>query len=685
MTRRSFRLGVAGSLMLAFLGSAPLGWAVGTRRFELHRGKDFQGGDLKGVAIDSAGRVHAGLNLGALPLSDAQSVWSALARPDGSLLLGTGNEGKLLEVRGGSVRVAAETKALVITSMVEGWKGDVLLGTMPKGEVLRWSGGKLSPLAKLEGVEHVWALAFDKSSQALFAATGPEGKLFRIEQSGKAQVYFDAEEQHLLSLAVGPQQSGSVVYAGASDKAKLYEVRAPGRANVLYDFGRTEVRSIAVSPKGDVYAIANDIKSGGFVPSRDDDSSDGPPSPPPKTTGKGVLYRFSSDGTPEELLEDTDEHYTSLTLGPNGQPYVGTGVNGRIYTVDDAHNDVLVADTEERQVGVLALGGNQQFASSSDPAVLHPVRGIGGTDAVWTSKPLDAGLRAHFGQLSWTASAPLELSTRSGNTQQPDDTWSPWSEPLTKPGMTQSPAARYVQIRARWSRDPRAALSDVTLPFVTDNLRAVLTSFEVDREKDDRVSTGGDDIGSSGGPVSDDADPVIKLKWKVDNPDSDELRYRLQYRLLGTNEWIDLLKPGRPLTKAQYEWDTADLPEGHYQVRVQASDELSNPPNRVKKHELASTTIVVDNTPPALTTLEANGRRVTGTAVDGVGPIARIEMSVAGSSEWYPFFPRDGIYDQQHEDFDVDVSSFAPQGRVVVAVRVYDQANNFVVRHVTLP
>jgi hypothetical protein len=684
MSRRTIRLGIAGSLTLALLSAAPLGWAVGTRRFELHRGKDFQGGDLKGVAIDSAGRVHAGLNLGALPLGDAQSVWCALPRPDGSLLLGSGNEGKLLEVRGGSVRVAAETKALVITSMVEGWKGDVLLGTLPKGEIMRWSGGKLSSLVKLEGVEHVWALAFDKASQALFAATGPEGKLFRIEQNGKAQVYFDAEEQHLMSLALASGQRGLVAYAGASDKAKLYEVRAPGRASVLYDFGRTEVRSIVVGPRGDVYAIANDIKSGGFVPSRDDDGSDSS-QPAPKTTGKGVLFRFSSDGTPEELLEDTDEHYTSLALGPNGQPYVGTGVNGRIYTVDDAHNDVLVADTEERQVGVLMFAGNQQFASSSDPAVLHPVRGIGGTDAVWTSKPLDAGLRAHFGLLSWTASAPLELSTRSGNTAQPDDTWSQWSEPLTKPAMTQSPAARYVQIRARWSRDPQAALSDVTLPFVTDNLRAVLTSLEVDREKDDRVTTGSDDIGSSGGPVSDDADPVIKLKWKVDNPDSDELRYRLQYRLLGTDKWIDILEPRRPLTKTNYEWDTADLPEGHYQVRVQASDELSNPPDRVKKHELSSTTIVVDNTPPALTSLEANGRRVTGTAVDGVGPIARIEMGVAGSGEWYPFYPRDGIYDQQHEDFDVDVSSFAPAGRVVIAVRVYDQANNFVVRHVVLP
>ena len=72
------------SLTLALLALAEPSHAVGTRRFELQRGKDFQGGDLKGVAIDSAGRVHAGLNLGAVPLGDAQSVWSALPRSCGS-------------------------------------------------------------------------------------------------------------------------------------------------------------------------------------------------------------------------------------------------------------------------------------------------------------------------------------------------------------------------------------------------------------------------------------------------------------------------------------------------------------------------------------------------------------------------------------------------------------------------
>jgi hypothetical protein len=254
MTRRTFRLGVAGSALLALLGSASLAGAVGTGRFELHRGKDFQGGDLKGVAIDSAGRVHAGLNLGALPLADAQSVWCALAalgrqpaarhrqrgqvargaRRLGARGCGDQGPGHHLDGRGLEGRRAARHHAQGRGVALVGWKA------VDSGQA--------------RGVEHVWALAFDKSSQALFAATGPEGKLFRIEQNGKAQVYFDAEEQHLISLAISTQRNGSVVYAGRERQAKLYEVRAPGRASVLYDFNRTEVRSIVVSPKGDVYA-----------------------------------------------------------------------------------------------------------------------------------------------------------------------------------------------------------------------------------------------------------------------------------------------------------------------------------------------------------------------------------------------------------------------------------------------
>src|SRR5512147_770607 len=90
--------------------------AVGTRRLVLEQGSDFKGGDLAGVAIDSSGRVRAGLELGHITIDQAPVIWSVLARDDRSLLIGTGQEGKLLEYRGDHVVAPHETGGLVVTS-----------------------------------------------------------------------------------------------------------------------------------------------------------------------------------------------------------------------------------------------------------------------------------------------------------------------------------------------------------------------------------------------------------------------------------------------------------------------------------------------------------------------------------------------------------------------------------------
>ncbi len=673
----AFRHRVAPAAALLLIASTAA--AVGTRRFVLDKEADFKGGDLKGVAIDSAGHVRAGFNLGALPIAQAPSIWSALPLKDGSLVLGTGNEGKLLKVQNGAVSVLAETKALAVTSLSEAWGGTLVLGTLPDGKVMKFERGKLSDLVTLKGAQHVWQVAFDPKSNSLYAATGPEGKLFRIGAGGEAQVFFDAEEQHLMSVAVAPD---GTVYTGASDKAKLYKVAGPGRATVLYDFARTEVRRIVVGPKGNVYAIANEIK-GGNIPSRPGRGSEtapaGPTSTPGKTKGKGTLYHFTPDGKPERLLDDDDEHYTALTLGDDGQPYVGTGVEGRVYTVDAARHSALVADVDERQIGALVLTASQKFVAASDPAVLHPVRGIGGADAIWTGKVLDAGLRASFGMLSWEANGAIEVSTRSGNTKEPDDSWSAWSKDKAAPGLVDSPPARFLQLRARL-KDKDSRLSELGVAFVTDNLRATVSEIEAKNRRDDAA----DGIKSSGGPVPKKAESKVSLTWKVDNPDKDELRYRLRYRIVGSNTWFDLTDRDEKLSKESYDWDTSNLPEGRYRVKVQASDEPSNPPDRVTRDEMESSVVLVDNTAPRVERLRAAGRRVQGTATDGVGPIQRIEVAIAGKDEWIPFFPTDGIFDEQQEDFDIDASGIAAAGPALLAVRVFDDAGNAVVVHVTL-
>ena len=111
--------------------------AVGTRRFVLDTLETLQGGDLKGVSVASDGTVRAGWTLGAVPVPDASSVWSALVLADGSLLLGTASEGRISRVAGGKVSVAVETGEMGVAALALGWDGQVVAGTCPGGKIFR--------------------------------------------------------------------------------------------------------------------------------------------------------------------------------------------------------------------------------------------------------------------------------------------------------------------------------------------------------------------------------------------------------------------------------------------------------------------------------------------------------------------------------------------------------------------
>ena len=663
---------------LASLGLASLAGAVGTRVFDLDTLDKLSGGDLKGVQVSSDGRVRAGLTLGNVPLPDATAVYAALPMPDGSVLVGTSFHGKVIRVAGDQATVWAETKQTAVTSLALGANGVVYAATIPDGKIFKLTPGKADLLTTLPETSHVWALAWDKTKSALFAATGNEAKVFRVTLDGQSSTYFATDEPNLVSLAVDDQ---GAVYAGSQGKGLLYKITGPGRATVLYDFPGEEVKGIALGTgrsAGTIYAVSNEYGELPDVPHRNPGAAHGPAGPnsaPRPKPGKGTLYKFDAQLRPEKLMHHDEFHYVALAVGDDGLPYVGTGAEGRVYSVDDAHVVTLVADTDERQIGALSLSGPHPFVVAGDPAVFHRVLGRGGPDAVWTSKVLDAGLRAKFGVLRWTATGALEFATRTGNTQTPDATWSPWSNGVAQPTAVTSPAARFVQVRARWGKDPAAALGEVVLPFVTENVRPVLLEVSAAPKVGLTKEPTKENLPASGGEVSK-HDATVKLSWKVDDPDNDPLHYRIAFRREGQTIWRSALNDGEWLTKTEYEWDTSALPEGKYRVKIAASDEEANAPGDVLTHELESAPFLIDNTPPVLQSLSMAGRILRARALDGAGPIVRIEVAVDGKPEWHPLAATDGVLDSADESVDTDVSSLVPPGSHIVTVRAFDAAGN---------
>lgn len=644
--------GMLGALLL--LPSAVV--AVSTQSFVIDTGDAFEEGTLEGTAAHASGKLTRAPSTTRIALDGAPVAYASAVGPDGAIYVGTGNRGAIHRVTKDGAKLFATTPAALVTSLV--WaEGTLYAGTLPGGQVFAITAdGKVRSFAKLEGSEHVWALAYGTKLRTLYAATGPEGKLFAIDRSGRAQVLHDDDAEHLLSLGLDGQER---LYVGTSDGARL--LRIDGRAvRVLYDFPGEELSAFDVGP--DFVAVA---------------SNDFPEPPPPVgenkdlgatarnkrlKPGKGSVFALGLDGRVEELARFNESHVSALEIDPQEDAVqVGLGHEGRVIRLSRAGERAAWADVDERQIAAIHLQARVPHLLSSDGAAVHLV-GEPARVGTFTSAALDATTVARFGELSMRARGDVRLATRSGNTEVPDATWSEWSAAASKPGPIKSPAARFLQIRAQLHGDAEVyALEAYYLPH---NLPARVRNVEIKPRKEDK------DKDKDKEPA---ASTTIPLKWEVENPDDDVLRYRLFARREGQRLWLPLQREHEQLEKPSYAWETRSIPDGHYRVRVVVSDEAVNPEPYVARTEAISAPLRVDNHAPELVELRFESGQLSGRAVDALGPISSLELSV-DSAPYRPILPIDDLLDTREERFRVALT--LPPGPHTLAVRAKDAADN---------
>jgi hypothetical protein len=244
--------------------------------------------------------------------------------------------------------------------------------------------------------------------------------------------------------------------------------------------------------------------------------------------------------------------------------------------------------------------------------------------------------------------------------------------PLQAQRTMQSPSARFLQLQVRLE-DPASTVYALEAFYLADNQAAVVTevAIELPKARSDRPGARAALSGSS-----------YKLRWKVDNPDGDSLRYRVYFAQEGEARYIPLLRESTVLTDAEYTWDTEAAPDGYYRVLVEASDELDNPEPLARRSRQVSEPFLVDNRPPEIPELRADKSGISGTARDALGPISKLEYNVDGL-EWHLARAVDDLLDAREEPFLIPMSQL-PQGQHLVAVRASDARHNTATRTITV-
>ena len=648
--------------------------AVTTEHFALDSTEAFFEGELEGTAVHSDGSVRLGAATRRTPLENVPIAYSVASRGD-EVYVGTGTNGMIFRFERGKLKKKYATKELLVASLAFGPDGSLYAGTIPNGRIFKIApnGGKIRRFAKPEGAKQIWALLYDTARRRLIAGTGNRGAIFAIDSEGVPKVLHKGDAAHIMSLAGDGKGS---IFAGTSGSALVLKVAPNDRTTVVHDFPGNEVTAIDYYD-GQLIVAANEFKTKPGAqfktPSPSPAQVRARPSAGRPRPGKGQLWRVSRDGRVEKLVDSEKAHFASVQWGTDGSAFAGSGAEGHLLQVEPDASYALWADVEERQVLGLAMRAKTPVFVTGDGAAVYWFERGTPSKPAWTSDTLDTGFGSQWGRLVWRGSGKFTFQTRSGNTEEPDDTWSDWSKRLKRPGRISSPPGRFAQVRALFPSDRDAELRAVELYYLPQNQRARVSGIRgtpAPRKPPKAKRTPPPPTTS------------MNLTWSVVNPDDDALRFRLFYKQEGQGIWRRMFLEDEVLREPKYTWNTDSIPDGYYVVRVEVSDEEANPENLTLRSEAQSQPILIDNHPPQISKLRLRKGRVEGEVIDSLGPIARIQASI-DAGPWRDIFPKDLLLDSREEAFELELGNLEGTSHIV-AIRAFDAAGNQGNREITV-
>jgi hypothetical protein len=734
--------------------------AQGTRTWEQSKFDDLSKGTAKGVAIRSNGGLELAPSLKPLYTTPATYIWSITADDTGTVYAATGSPARVYRITSdGKAVIVFAAKELQVQAVALDRTGGLYVATTPDGKVYKIehkapatppadkTADKTADKSEVDpgwsssvffepGVKYIWALQFDANGN-LFVATGDKGEIFKVTPKGDHSTFFKSSDSHVRSLALDGK--GNLI-AGSDGGGLVYRISPAGESFVLYSASKKEITALASDDAGNIYAAAVGDRHAGGIPSMQmtplitaqatptggggvsphgggapftasgtpmGSPMGGAPFPAIGATGGSEVYRIAPDGDPQKIWSSRDDIVYDLAFDGNHHLIAGTGNKGHVYHIygDGDFSDLLKAGAS--QVTAMAQGphGGLYAATSNLGKVL--ILGSNPTEeGTYESDIFDSHLFSRWGRVEQHSTGTVELYARSGNVDDPENSWSPWKK-LNANGTIDAPPARFLQWKAVLKPgSPAPQIDSVLVNYLTRNVAPQVDDVNVQVGARYQVPTRslGPEITmttSGSGPSQPRFEPPVPtvrdrssigVKWSARDENDDQLTYTLYYRGEDESRWLKLAED---VPDKFYSFDSSLLPDGSYVVRVVASDAPSHSPGEGLTGEDDSARFEVDTTPPQIeklsATVEGGQVHISFRAADNLSPIKRAEYSI-DAGDWQYVEPVGQLSDSKTEDYDFRVNLNVQQKATpaksakkaasdgatdhVVVVRAYDRYDN---------
>jgi hypothetical protein len=713
------RIGARLALVGGIAAAASAAVAAPVRVFSTQSASAFEQGTLENISLDAQGVLAVADRAERVAEVGEPFAFSFAALPDG-WAVGTGNDGKVLRVgRDGTLSVLLDAEEPVVFALWADADGTLFAGTSPDGRVYRIAGGRAEPFFDPEET-YIWAIARGADG-TLWVATGTEGRLYRVSRDGEGEVAFDGEETHLRSLLPLP---GGELLIGTAPAGLVLRWSAKGGARTIHDSPLSEVVAFAAAPDGAAWAAVLASESslldaapkqaaagakegeegeaeGGVVVVVEEEGAGGGPtgSRPAGARGPRSEILRLLPGGPVEVVWSSEEETVFAITADERRLWVGSGLEGKLHLLDGDRARVE-KDLEERQiVGLVPGAPGPSMLTTNAASVWRFVAGAERT-GTYTSAALDAGQAARFGVFRWRGDRPpgtrVEVSLRTGNSSEPDRTWSAWTAPAAgeEIPLGRLPTGRYVQYRLTLSATAAASprVTATELSYRQENQRPKIERFTAMDPGQLLVPSGFNPAEQVFEPASPNREGIFTtlepaapreertktlwkrgwrtLRWKASDPNGDKLEARLEVRREGGPEaWLEIADG---LDGDSHGFDATVLPDGLWRFRLTVDDESANDGGTALSATQLSEPVVIDHTAPELRGARRDGRAVRLAVYDAWSPLRTAEVSIDGSA-WRALASADGLVDGRSEEL---VLNEIPEGAKLVLVRLGDAAFN---------
>ena len=622
-------------------------FAGGTRTWRVTSYKDFDEGEATGVLLSSLGEATSGFRASRIDVSESVVYSSAAARrhrlrrhrrPGRRLRVQRRQAAQARQARRRADRVARGRSERHACSPAP-CRADA---SSPSTATAR-----SAKRAKLDA-EHVWALVLRRGQADALRRDRSQRPALRdrrvaARSTGRRTARSPDLRHRREALACRwSRGDDGALYAGSADQAILYRSlptrrqRRQGRRRCTTSKATSCAPSLAAATT--LYVAVNEFqRSGGTTTT----TLDGPNAPrgtkmvvprrrrPRRrhaglraiARARGAVYRVDPDGRVEQLHALADGYFTALHVDGDGNVWAAAGSNGRVYLIRPDRT------VHHRVRSARAAGAHARFDATHKKAAERPARHRRRRRALSHRDPIRRRTRTTSPRCS-TRSSRRAGATCAGAATARSRSRRARATPRTPtrpgaaggaaeagrsaataaPAMSPRPPGAICRCRAGFGgARTRAARSHRLLSAAEPARRASPRSPSVRRRRRSTSSA----FARGGKPRS----PVVKLRWKVENPDDDELVYRLSFREEGEANWKPIGGP-EPLTRTEYDWNTESIPDGNYVVKRHRLRRALQPAREALEHSLD-----VDAVPRRQP--QARARRRQGRLPVRVGPRAR--------------------------------------------------------------